>query len=89
MTVSITISKKKLALCSITTSSARLRLSFTFNNTEKVVKKNTEAALILSKDMSIADELVEYLKYVLCVNEDNIPEIVGLFNDYTSKTDME
>ena len=56
---------------------------------KKVVKKNTEAALILSKDMSIADELVEYLQYVLCVNEENIPKIVGLFNDYTSKTDME
>lgn len=55
---------------------------------KKVVTKNTDTALILEKDMTIADELVEYLTYILELKESSIPDIIGLFNDYSSKIEM-
>jgi len=56
---------------------------------KKVVKRSNEATLIIDKDMSIQDELVEYLTYILEISEDKISEIVGTFNDYAPKIEME
>ena len=56
---------------------------------KKVVKRNSEASLIIEKDMSIQEELVEYLTYILEIPDARIPEIVGIFNDYASKIEME
>lgn len=56
---------------------------------KKIVKRNSEAALIIDKEMSLAEELVEYLMYILEIDESNIPNIVGLFNDYAAKVEME
>ena len=56
---------------------------------KKVIRRNNEASLIIEKDMSVQDELVEYLKYILEIPETKIPEIVGIFNDYSSKIEME
>jgi DNA repair exonuclease SbcCD nuclease subunit len=56
---------------------------------KKVVKRSSEATLVIEKDMSIQDELAEYLMYILEINEDRIPQIIGLFNDYASKVEME
>jgi len=56
---------------------------------KKVVKKSSEATLELSKEMTIQEELVEYLMYILELPESKIPNIVGLFNDYAGKIDME
>ena len=56
---------------------------------KKVVKKSSEATLELAKDMSIQEELVEYLSYILELPDSKIPDIVGLFNDYAGKIDME
>ena len=56
---------------------------------KKVVKRSNEATLIIDKDMSIQDELVEYLTYILGISDDKISEIVGTFNDYASKIEME
>ena len=56
---------------------------------KKVVKRSSEATLVIEKDMSIQDELAEYLMYILEINEDRIPQIIGLFNDYAGKVDME
>jgi hypothetical protein len=56
---------------------------------KKVVKKANEASLILSPEMSLHEELEEYLKYVLQIPEEKIPEIIGLFNDHASKFEME
>jgi DNA repair exonuclease SbcCD nuclease subunit len=56
---------------------------------KKVVKRSSEATLVIEKDMSIQDELAEYLMYILEINEDRIPQIIGLFNDYASKAQME
>ena len=55
---------------------------------KKIVTRTSEETLILKKDMTIQDELVEYLTYVLEIPETNIPQIVGLYNDYTSKIDV-
>jgi DNA repair exonuclease SbcCD nuclease subunit len=56
---------------------------------KKVVKKASESTLELSKEMTIQEELVEYLMYILELPESKIPNIVGLFNDYAGKIDME
>jgi len=56
---------------------------------KKVVKRSSEAALFIEKDMTIEEELVEYLNYILEINEDRIPDIIGTFNDYASKVEME
>ena len=38
--------------------------------------------------MSIQDELVEYLTYILELPETAIPDILGTYNDYASKVEM-
>lgn len=50
---------------------------------KKLVKRNTETALVLSSNMTISDELVEYLLYILMLSEDKVTDIVGVFHDYT------
>lgn len=55
---------------------------------KKVVKRKSEASLIIDKDMSIQDELVEYLTYILELPETAIPDIIGTYNDYASKVEM-
>ena len=39
---------------------------------KKVVKRKTEAALILDKDMTIEEELVEYLSYILELEDNKV-----------------
>ena len=56
---------------------------------KKVITKNNETSLILNKEMSMEEELVEYLTYILELDNEKISRIVGLFNDYTTKIDME
>lgn len=56
---------------------------------KKLVKKASETSLILTKDMSMMDELVEYLKYIMEIPEDKIPLLIGLFNDYVKKSNVE
>jgi DNA repair exonuclease SbcCD nuclease subunit len=56
---------------------------------KKVVKRSTEATLVIDKDLTIQEELVEYLTYILEMPEDKIANIVGTFNDYASKVEME
>jgi DNA repair exonuclease SbcCD nuclease subunit len=55
---------------------------------KKVVKRSSETALVINKDMSIQEELVEYLAYILELEDDKIQNIVGTFNDYAQKTTM-
>lgn len=50
---------------------------------KKVIKRASETSLILDKNMSIEEELIEYLTYILQIEESKISEIVGVFNDYT------
>lgn len=43
---------------------------------KKIVKRSTEATLILNEKMTIGDELAEYLEYVLEIDDkDNILEV--------------
>ena len=56
---------------------------------KKVVKRNSETALVIDKEMTIQEELVEYLLYILEIPEERIDNIVGIFNDYASKIEME
>ena len=53
------------------------------------MKRNSEATLIIDNEMSIQEELVEYLTYILEISEKQIPNIVGVFNDYSTKIEME
>ena len=55
---------------------------------KKVVKRNTEASLIIHKDMTIERELVEYLTYILEISPDKIPDILGTYNDYAANVEM-
>jgi hypothetical protein len=49
---------------------------------KKVVKRSTDTALILNPEMSIEDEITEYLSYVLMLPEDTINEVLKVYNDH-------
>ncbi len=53
---------------------------------KKLVKRSTDTTLILTKDMTKADELVEYLRYILELPEPQIEEALTTFNDYAKQT---
>jgi len=49
---------------------------------QKVVKRSSEATLNL-KDLTIEEELVEYMSAILNLTDDKIKQIMGVFNDYS------
>ena len=55
---------------------------------KKVVKRKSEASLIMDKDMTIQEELVEYLTYILEISPDKIPDVLGTYNDYITNVEM-
>jgi DNA repair exonuclease SbcCD nuclease subunit len=55
---------------------------------KKVVVRKSEASLIIDKDMTVSEELAEYLTYILEISEEKIPDILGTYNDYASKAQM-
>lgn len=55
---------------------------------KKVVKRNSETTLIIDKDLSIQEELVEYLTYILELDQEKIQSIVGTFNDYAQDVEV-
>jgi hypothetical protein len=55
---------------------------------KKVVKRSIDTALILSPEMSIEEEVTEYLRYVLMLPDTTINEIMGIFNDYSKEVKM-
>ena len=50
---------------------------------KKIVRRKTEAALILTKDMTIEEELIEYLSYILELEDGQVKEILGVYHDYS------
>ena len=56
---------------------------------KKVVKRSTEATLVLDKEMSISEELAEYLEYILELPPEKISSIIGTFNDYSKTATVE
>ena len=55
---------------------------------KKVVKRTVEATLDLHGDMTISDELGIYLQQILSLNDNKIRNIMGVFNDYSTKTEV-
>ena len=55
---------------------------------KKVVKREVEARLNLTSEMTIGDELVLYLKEILGLDDDKIKNIIGVFNDYSTEVKM-
>ena len=55
---------------------------------KKVVRRTTEASLVLDKEMTLEDELVEYLTYILEIPEEKISNILGTYNDYSQKAQL-
>ena len=56
---------------------------------KKVIKRSTEASLVLEKEMTLEDELVEYLNYILQIPEEETFNILRTYNDYAQKAQME
>ena len=56
---------------------------------KKVIKRNTETSLVIEKDMTLEDELVEYLNYILQIPEEETFNILRTYNDYAQKAQME
>ena len=56
---------------------------------KKVVKRSTEATLVLDKEMTVSEELAEYLEYILELPKDKISSIIGTFNDYSKTATVE
>ena len=56
---------------------------------KKVVKRNTEASLVIDKDMTLEEELVEYLTYILEIPDQQVTNIIGTYNDYAQTAQME
>ena len=52
---------------------------------KKVIKIKTETALILDKEMSIEDELAEYLSYILELEDNKVKEVLSTFHDYAKE----
>ena len=55
---------------------------------KKVVKREVEATLNLTSEMSISDELVVYLQDILNLDEDKIKAIIGVYNDYSTEVNL-
>jgi len=56
---------------------------------KKVIKRKTEATLILDKEMTMEEELGEYLSYILELDETKVKKIIGVFSDNSRKANME
>jgi len=52
---------------------------------KKVIKRKTETALILDKEMSMEDELAEYLSYILELEDNKVKEVLSTFHDYSKE----
>lgn len=48
---------------------------------KKIVKRSTDCALILSPTATIQEELVEYFKYILCLEDVKVEELLQVYND--------
>jgi len=51
----------------------------------KVVKRSTETALMLNAEMSIEEEVSEYLKYVLMLDKSIVDDVLKEYNNHAEK----
>ena len=52
---------------------------------KKVIKRKTETALLLDKEMTIEEELVEYLSYILELDDTKVKDVLSTFHDYSKE----
>jgi|TARA_R110000772_G_scaffold17779_6_gene49417 DNA repair exonuclease SbcCD nuclease subunit len=55
---------------------------------KKVVRREMEATLNLHQDMTISEELIMYLQEILSLDESKVPNIIGVFNDYSKEAEV-
>ena len=55
---------------------------------KKVIRRKTEATLMLDKEMTIEEELNEYLSYILELEEQKTKKILGVFSDYSKEISL-
>ena len=55
---------------------------------KKVIRRKTEATLILDREMTIEEELGEYLSYILELEESKVKNILGVFSDYAKEAEV-
>ena len=55
---------------------------------KKVVKRKTEATLILDSDMTMEEELAEYLSYILELKDETVTQILGIFHDNSKNAEV-
>ncbi len=56
---------------------------------KKITKRKSDTALILTKDMSKAEELREYLLYILELDEKTVEEALKVYNDHAARASLE
>ncbi len=56
---------------------------------KKITKRKSDTALILTKDMTKTQELMEYLLYILELDEATVEEAVKVFNDHANRASLE
>ena len=54
---------------------------------KKVVRRSSEATLNL-KNLTIEEELVEYMSAILNLTDDKVKQIMGVFNDYSKDAQL-
>lgn len=52
---------------------------------KKVAKKDIDTALILDRDMTLAEEVREYITYILQLPENTIDQVLKEFNNYANR----
>lgn len=55
---------------------------------KKVVKRNIDTTLILSPEMSITQEITEYLSFVLELPEETIEKVLDTYNDHSKNFNL-
>ena len=55
---------------------------------KKVVKRELQATLNLTPEMTISDELVVYLRDILSLDQNKIKNIIGVYSDYSTKAEL-
>lgn len=54
---------------------------------KKIVRRETDTTLILEPEMTLAQEVDEYLRYVLQLSDDAVEEVLKELNNYAAKLD--
>jgi DNA repair exonuclease SbcCD nuclease subunit len=55
---------------------------------KKVVRREVDARLDLSGDLTMSEELIKYLQEILSLDDEKVRQIIGVFNDYSSEAEV-